>query len=83
MKLVFKYDVGQGPQLITIGPAAMTFYERANKTKMSNLAQGIGMSDMCDLIWRQRKLEGAEDGPLDDFVARLLDVDPVGEEDPT
>jgi hypothetical protein len=83
MKLGFKYDIGQGSKEITISPRAIIGYERENRTKISRLVEGIGVSDMADLVWRQVKIDGTFSGTFDEFIDALLEVDPDFTPDPT
>lgn len=83
MKLTFSIDRGAGRELITVGPMAQVAYEVENRTKISRLADGIGVSDMTDLVYRQLVLDGREVGSLDDFRRTLADIDPSDTEGPS
>ena len=84
MRLEFTYDKGNGIETTVVGPMAIIGYEQENRTKISKLAEsGIGMGDMTELVWRQRKLEGHESESLEEFRLALVDIDPVPIDDPT
>ena len=84
MRLAFQYDKGNGIETTVVGPMAIIGYEQENRTKISRLAEsGVGMGDMTELVWRQRKLEGHESESLEEFRLSLLDIDPVAVADPT
>lgn len=84
MRLVIRVDYGRGPLDVSIMPRAFIGYEKANKTKMSALANdGIGISDLAELAWRQLVIDETFTGPLAEFEDLLLDVEPVSEENPT
>jgi hypothetical protein len=75
--MTFKIDNGSGEQIVTVGPMAIVAWEQENRTKVSRLVEdGIGVSDMTDLVYRQLKLEGKPLGTLDEWRASLLDIDP-------
>lgn len=84
MRLALRVDLGSGPVDVLVSPLAIIGWERDNRTKISALAQdGIGMSDMADLAWRQLKAQGKYEGDFEQFAAALVDLDPVAEVDPT
>ena len=83
MRMTFKIDSGSGPQVVTVGPMAIVAWEQENRTKVSRLAEdGIGVSDMTDLVYRQLKLEGKALGTLDEWRTGLVDIDPEATPDP-
>lgn len=83
MKLGFKYDIGQGTKDITISPRAIIGYELDNRTKISRLVDGIGISDMADLVWRQVVIDGTFSGSMTEFINVLVDINPDITPDPT
>lgn len=83
MRLTFTIDRGAGPELVTVGPAAQVAYEVENRTKISRLADGIGIGDMTDLAYRQLVVEGRVECDLDTFRRQLVDIDPTDASDPT
>lgn len=83
MRMTFKIQDSAGPQVITVGPMAIVAWEQENRTKVSRLVEdGIGVSDMTDLVYRQLKLEGKALGTLDEWRATLIDIDPEATPDP-
>lgn len=83
MKLTFRIDRGHGPEDVVVGPMAQVAYEVENRTKLSRLADGIGVVDMTDLVYRQLDLEGKAGGSLEEFRRTLVDIDPTDASDPT
>lgn len=83
MKLVIQYDVGNGTETVTAGPAAFIGWELANSTKASRLASdGIGIADLSELAWRQLCIQNPETPPLEVWRRQLVDITPT-QSDPT
>jgi hypothetical protein len=78
VKITVAVDYGKGSEIVTASPMAIIGWEKENGTKISNLAsEGIGLSDLAELAYRQLKLEGKVTGTLDEFERSLIDLDPV------
>ena len=81
MKISMMVDYGNGPEKVTASPMAIIGWEKENRTKLSNLAsEGIGVSDLAELAYKQLKLEGKAPGTLEEFERSLIDIDPVSED---
>lgn len=81
MKITVAVDYGKGLETVTASPMAIIGWEKENRTKISNLAtNGIGVTDLADLAYRQLHLEGKFPGTLEEFERSLVDIDPVAEE---
>jgi hypothetical protein len=80
MQLHVKYSLldGQGAE-VTVRPLAVSIWERTNKTKVSSMADGLSMTDLCALALEQVRIDKApgHDLSLDEFLAALDDLDPV------
>lgn len=84
MRMTFSIDTGEGRRLVEVGPMAITEWELEHRTKISRLSvDGIGVSDMTELVWRQLKLDGDQPGTLDSWRRSLRDIDPEATGDPT
>lgn len=84
MKLGIQYDTGAGPKTVVAGPFAFIEWEKANGTKASKLAQeGIGISDLSELAWRQLCEEQPDTPPLEVWRKSLVDIQPALVPDPT
>ena len=82
MQLKMGIKTTSGATEVTIRPKAIVGWELKNGRKISELAQGIGMSDMSWLAWRQLTDEGSTSASFDDWLDELLDVEPIVD-DPT
>lgn len=81
MKITVKVDYGHGPQVVTASPLAIIGWEKENRTKISNLASnGIGVTDLAELAYRQLKLEGKVTVSLEEFERELVDIDPIADD---
>jgi hypothetical protein len=78
MKLVIGIDRGEGLERVTTTPRAIIEWERKTKSKISSLANGIGLEDMALLAWYTIGAPGS----FNDFMDSLLDVEPLSDEDP-
>ena len=76
MKLNIKYDQGDGEKVKRITPAAIVGWETRNKRKVSDLGDGMGVTDLVNLLLEQLKVEGETPGTTADFAKTLVDIDP-------
>jgi len=75
VKLTFRVDYGNGPEDVTVSPAALIGYERTHATTVAAIARaGIGVGDMAELTWRQLQRDGRFAGSLDDYVDSLVEL---------
>ena len=82
MQLKMNITTASGSQAVAIRPKAIVGWELKHSRKISELAQGIGMSDMSWLAWRQLTDEGSTSSSFDEWLDGLVDVEPIVE-DPT
>jgi len=78
MKLVIGIDRGEGLERVTTTPRSIIEWERKTKSKISSLAQGIGLEDMALLAWYTL----GSPGSFNDFMESLNDIDPLVDENP-
>ena len=83
MRVVIRYDVGDGPQERRIGPQALVGWELATKQRMSDLANGFGVGDMATMLYEQMRADGDAPPTRAALLQMLVDVEPVKPEDPT
>jgi hypothetical protein len=76
MKLVIGIDRGEGMERVTTTPRAIIEWERKTKSKISHLANGIGLEDMALLAW----FALGSPGSFNDFMDTLNDVEPLEDE---
>lgn len=81
MQLKMNVTTDSGSEVVSIRPKAIVGWELKNGRKISDLANGIGMSDMAWLAWRQLADNG-QTAPFDDWLGTVVDVEPIVE-DPT
>ena len=88
MRLTLMYQlVDRDPVDVPILPLAFIGWEKRTGRKMGDLAKGLGMRDMADLVVEQLELQHSDDVAegADAFVARLVELSPVdtsGDGDP-
>lgn len=84
MKLTLRIDYGQGEQVIETDLLALVRWERARKAKVSSLADGVGIEDLC-MMAHDVLLRGGAQVPakLDDFIAELRDLEAIEAAEPT
>lgn len=82
MQLKMNITTASGARAVAIRPKAIVGWELKHSRKISELAQGIGMSDMSWLAWRQLTDEGSTSSSFDEWLDELVDVEPIVE-DPT
>ena len=82
MQLKMNITTASGARAVAIRPKAIVGWELKHGRKISELAQGIGMSDMSRLAWRQLTDEGSTSSSFDERLDELVDVEPIVE-DPT
>jgi len=75
VKLRLSIDVGDGPEEVEAGPAAIIMWERATKRRMSDLGDGVAMEDLARLAWEQLRIEKRTAEKFDDWIRNLLDLD--------
>ena len=81
MKLTIRFDIGQGPAIITTTLATLVAWERRFKMKTSDLADNFGMEDMAFMAWYTAKIQ-TEHGQtipveFDSFVNKLVEIEIV------
>lgn len=78
MRLTLNLDYGNGPQQVETDLLALVRWERFRKAKVSSLAEGVGIEDLCFLAHDVLVRKGANvPAKLDDFVAQLIDLEAV------
>ena len=82
MQLTMQVTTTTGKQKIKIRPKAIVGWELKNNKKISELGQGIGMSDMAWLAWRQLTDQGSISVTYDEYLDTLEEVEPIVD-DPT
>ena len=80
MQLTMEVTTSTGRQRVSIRPKAIVGWELKNNKKISELAQGIGMSDMAWLAWRQLTDQDSITASYDEWLDTLEDVEPVVED---
>lgn len=65
---------GQSPVLVETRPVDIMQWEAAGKRKITD---GLGYSDMLQIIHGAAKRQGLTDRPFSDWAASLEDFDPV------
>jgi|694.fasta_scaffold90587_3 hypothetical protein len=76
MKLVIGIDRGEGLEKVSTTPRSIIEWERKTKSKISSLANGIGLEDMALLAWFTLGTPGS----FNDFMDTLIDVEPLADE---
>jgi hypothetical protein len=81
MKLTIRFDIGQGPAIITTTLATLVAWERRFKMKTSDLADNFGMEDMAFMAWHSAKVQTDHGQSIpvefDSFVNKLIDIEIV------
>ena len=84
MKLTIRFDIGEGPAVITTTLATLVAWERRFKMKTSDLADNFGMEDMAFMAWHTAKVQTDHGQAIpvefDSFVNRLVDIEIVTNE---
>lgn len=82
-RLTINYTLSDGSsETIKVLPAAIMAWERKYKTKISKLADGVGMEDLMFLAWEAARFAGRNvPATFDDFAAKVEDIGQP-EEDP-
>ena len=84
MKLTIRFDIGEGPAVITTTLATLVAWERRFKMKTSDLADNFGMEDMAFMAWHSAKTQTDHGQSIpvefDSFVNRLVDIEIVNNE---
>ena len=80
MQLSIQVDLGQGPFIVTTNLWVQIQWERKFKTKLSELANGVGMEDIAYMAFEACKTSGVVvPAVYDDFIRRasveLVDQD--------
>lgn len=84
MKLTLRIDYGQGAQEVETDLLALVRWERFRKDKVSSLANGVGIEDLCFLAHDVLVRRGVPvPAKLDDFIAQLVDLEAIEAADPT
>ncbi len=84
MKLTLRIDYGQGAQEVETDLLALVRWERFRKDKVSSLANGVGIEDLCFLAHDVLVRRGVQvPAKLDEFIGQLVDLEAVEAADPT
>lgn len=78
MKLIIGIDRGEGLEKVSTTPRAIIEWERKSKSKISELANGIGLEDMALLAY----FSLGSPGSFNEFMDSLLDIEPIADENP-
>jgi hypothetical protein len=75
-RLTIHYKLVDGTAAeVKVLPAAIMAWERKYKTKVSKLADGIGMEDMMFLAWEAARFAGRNvPSTFDDFAAQVEEI---------
>lgn len=79
MKLTLRLDYGEGsPRTITTDLWSVVAWERKTGRKISSLADGVGMEDLCFLAYTTLQRAGEELPPkIDDWIKNLSTLEVV------
>lgn len=81
MKLTLSYEYDNEPREVSTNLFVIVAWERRYKRKASELAQGIGVEDLCFLAYESSKTAGlVVPANLDDFIKRLGNLEIVSDE---
>lgn len=81
MQLTIKYEYENEPREVSTNLFVIVAWERRYKRKASDLAQGIGIEDLCYLAYEASKVLGLTvPANLDDFIKRLGNLEIVSDE---
>ena len=83
MQLKMQITTTTESKLVAIRPRAIVGWELKHGKKISDLANGIGVSDMSWLAWKQLQDELSTTMSYDDWLESLIDIEPQVEENPT
>jgi hypothetical protein len=72
---------GQEPRVVRISPLAIIGWERKTGSKISDLGNGLALTDVATMAYEQVRLEGLVDMSLsqDDWLRSVVSLDPVVE----
>lgn len=77
MRVSLKFDRGDGPEELPIGPQAMVAWELKTKSKISKIADdGLGVDDLVTMLWEQLRVDGSAPTSRADLLASLVDIEP-------
>ena len=86
-RLTINYTLTDGTTAeIKVLPAAIMAWERKYKTKISKMADGVGMEDLVFLAWEASRFAGRNvPSSFDDFAAQVEEIGQPEDEpvDPT
>jgi phosphoribosylformimino-5-aminoimidazole carboxamide ribonucleotide (ProFAR) isomerase len=70
---------GQEPRVVRISPMAIIGWERETGHKISDLANGLALTDVATMTYVQVRLEGQVDMSLsqEDWLRSVVSLDPV------
>jgi hypothetical protein len=78
MQISIEVDLGEGPFIVTTNLWVQIQWERKFKTKMSELANGVGMEDIAYMAYEACKTNGVVvPAVYDDFLRRAKSVELV------
>lgn len=81
MQLTLNYTYNGETREVKTNLFVIVAWERRFKRKASDLAQGIGIEDLCYLAFEASKAAGhTVPANLDDFIKRLDNLEIVGDE---
>lgn len=75
MKIRGAWTTGAGEQVeVTTRPVDVIAWERATGSKIGS-GGGMGMDDMCRMLWNAARRERITDADYDDWLAAIDDLD--------
>jgi hypothetical protein len=82
VRVVIRYDTGDGWQERRIGPRALVGWELQTKQRMSDLSNGFGVGDMATMLYEQMRADGDAPPTRQALLDSLVDLEPVRPDDP-
>jgi hypothetical protein len=74
MKLVLRYDIGDGTVEVSTNLYVIVQWERRYKRKASDMAAGVGVEDLAYMAWEASKLHGVVvPAEFDTFVKKIVE----------
>lgn len=79
MKLRLELDLGEGPVELLAGTYALVAWERRHQGRVFDIADGLGLEDLCFLAYEACKaVKIVVPATFDDFIRRVETVRPLG-----
>jgi hypothetical protein len=74
MKLVLRYDIGDGEIEVSTNLYVIVQWERKFKRKASDMANGVGVEDLAYMAWEASKLHGVVvPAEFETFVKKIVE----------